>query len=166
MHSRIFKLALLLGSAAYSLAAVYTDVSQLPSQQYDFIVVGGSYQLRSLHTMTKAGSPLFLRGHLRRCDCEPFVRESVCLRALTGSWRHVRPLLPLNLCATLSTMLNPSVFSNQNVLDSEVPLLAFGLAGTINDWNYTTVPQAGLNNRTVAYTRGRMLGGSSSVSAY
>jgi len=33
------------------------------------------------------------------------------------------------------------------------------------DWNYTTVPQHGLGGRSVAFPRGRVLGGSSSVSA-
>jgi len=32
------------------------------------------------------------------------------------------------------------------------------------DWNYTVVPQKGLNGRTFPYPRGRLLGGSSSVS--
>lgn len=34
---------------------------------------------------------------------------------------------------------------------------------TPNDWNYTTVPQQGLNNRSIAFPRGYVLGGSSSV---
>ncbi|KAF5327359.1 hypothetical protein D9619_004993 [Psilocybe cf. subviscida] len=35
--------------------------------------------------------------------------------------------------------------------------------GTKFDWNYTTVPQTGLGNRSVTFPRGRVLGGSSSV---
>ncbi|KZV60855.1 GMC oxidoreductase [Peniophora sp. CONT] len=35
--------------------------------------------------------------------------------------------------------------------------------GTSFDWNYTTVPQAALNNRTLTYPRGFVLGGSSST---
>ncbi|XP_006461686.1 hypothetical protein AGABI2DRAFT_185801 [Agaricus bisporus var. bisporus H97] len=49
-------------------------------------------------------------------------------------------------------------------LNTIVPL--FCLRATPNtsiDWNYTTVPQAGYNNRAVHYPRGRVLGGSSSV---
>ncbi|KAJ6594315.1 alcohol oxidase [Mycena capillaripes] len=34
---------------------------------------------------------------------------------------------------------------------------------TGQDWNYTTAPQAGLNNRSIVYPRGFALGGSSSV---
>ena len=33
------------------------------------------------------------------------------------------------------------------------------------DWNYTTVPQAALENRTIPYPRGFVLGGSSSISS-
>lgn len=36
--------------------------------------------------------------------------------------------------------------------------------GTQYDWNYTVTPQTGLNGRTFAFPRGRMLGGCSSVS--
>jgi choline dehydrogenase-like flavoprotein len=32
------------------------------------------------------------------------------------------------------------------------------------DWNYTTIAQTGLNNRTIPYPRGFVLGGSSSIS--
>ncbi|KAF8148700.1 aryl-alcohol oxidase-like protein [Crassisporium funariophilum] len=35
--------------------------------------------------------------------------------------------------------------------------------GTSFDWNYTTVPQPGLEGRSVSFPRGRVLGGSSSV---
>ncbi|KAI0342182.1 aryl-alcohol-oxidase from pleurotus Eryingii [Trametopsis cervina] len=46
----------------------------------------------------------------------------------------------------------------------EVPLLAPSLApGTAVDWGYKTVPQRHLNNRQVAYMRGKVLGGSSSI---
>ncbi|TDL19928.1 aryl-alcohol oxidase-like protein [Rickenella mellea] len=46
----------------------------------------------------------------------------------------------------------------------EVPfLVAEASSGTTFDWNYTTTPQAALNNRTTAYPRGFVLGGSSST---
>lgn len=38
------------------------------------------------------------------------------------------------------------------------------LSDTAYDWNYTVIPQAGMNNRTYAYPRGRLLGGTSSAS--
>jgi choline dehydrogenase-like flavoprotein len=54
---------------------------------------------------------------------------------------------------------------NANVLDIIVPL--FGPRATPDtpqDWNYTTTPQAGFGGRSIAYPRGFVLGGSSSVS--
>ena len=62
--------------------------------------------------------------------------------------------------------INPFVSSNEGALDSIVPGLAFGLANTIYDWNFTTTPQSGLNGRTLSYERGHVLGGSSSVSEW
>ncbi|KAF7366007.1 GMC oxidoreductase [Mycena venus] len=55
--------------------------------------------------------------------------------------------------------------SNEGVLDSMIPFWKFGgnlLGPTIYDWNYTTTPQAGLNDRVLDYSRAHMLGGCSS----
>ncbi len=40
------------------------------------------------------------------------------------------------------------------------------LLDTPYDWNYTVVPQAGMDNRTYPYPRGRLLGGTSSASKF
>ncbi|KAJ3552193.1 hypothetical protein NP233_g12938 [Leucocoprinus birnbaumii] len=54
--------------------------------------------------------------------------------------------------------------SNRGVLDSIVPFFSDDVVPfTPWDWNYTTVPQPGLNNRSIAYPRGYLLGGTSSV---
>ncbi|RPD55482.1 alcohol oxidase [Lentinus tigrinus ALCF2SS1-7] len=53
--------------------------------------------------------------------------------------------------------------SDQGVLDIQNPFLAGGLQGSPFDWNYTTTAQKGLNGHTVAYARGHVLGGSSSI---
>ncbi|KAJ7701208.1 hypothetical protein B0H17DRAFT_1046217 [Mycena rosella] len=54
--------------------------------------------------------------------------------------------------------------SNVGVIDSEVPFFCAIVApNTQYDWNYTTTPQTGLNNRSVPYPRGHILGGSSSI---
>lgn len=37
------------------------------------------------------------------------------------------------------------------------------LLGTVYDWNFTTVPQPGANNRVLAQNRGKVLGGSSAL---
>ncbi|KAJ7686500.1 alcohol oxidase [Mycena rosella] len=54
--------------------------------------------------------------------------------------------------------------SNADVLDIIVPFYGLhAVPDTPQDWNYTTTPQANLNGRSLAYTRGFVLGGSSSV---
>ncbi|KAG2022259.1 aryl-alcohol oxidase [Coprinopsis cinerea AmutBmut pab1-1] len=53
-----------------------------------------------------------------------------------------------------------------NIDDPSITIPAFfqRTHATYN-WNYTTVPQAGLNNRSIPYLRGHVLGGSSSINA-
>ncbi|THU96825.1 aryl-alcohol-oxidase from pleurotus Eryingii [Dendrothele bispora CBS 962.96] len=54
--------------------------------------------------------------------------------------------------------------SHVGLLNVEVPFLSTSIQpGTAIDWNYTTVAQAGLDNRTVSIPRGHVLGGSSST---
>ncbi|KAF9447689.1 GMC oxidoreductase [Macrolepiota fuliginosa MF-IS2] len=55
--------------------------------------------------------------------------------------------------------------TNEGATDSIVPWLEGNLAQSRFDWNFTTVSQRGLNGRSIAYQRGHMLGGSSSVSS-
>ena len=53
-----------------------------------------------------------------------------------------------------------SVSSHEGLLNIEVPLLASrNLDFTNVTWNYTTAPQTSLNNRAIAYSRGKLLGG-------
>jgi len=55
--------------------------------------------------------------------------------------------------------------SNADILNIQVPFLATGIQpGTAIDWNYTTIPQDGLNGRSISIPRGHVLGGSSSTS--
>ena len=62
-------------------------------------------------------------------------------------------------------IFDPPRFSDESVLDIQVPYLAFDLEpNTIYYWNYTTTPQPGLDGRDVVYPRGRVLGGSTSIS--
>ncbi|KAF7798268.1 hypothetical protein EIP86_009485 [Pleurotus ostreatoroseus] len=81
-------------------AALYTDSSQLPSLEYDFVVIGATDTSRS----------------------------------------------------------------DEGILDVHVPFLAYlDLPNSSVTWNYTTTPQAALNNRVLPYSRGRVLGGCSSI---
>ncbi|KAI0800026.1 alcohol oxidase [Fomes fomentarius] len=64
----------------------------------------------------------------------------------------------------LTVLLIEAGPTDKNVTAIEVPYLAYQLQpNTAYNWNYTTTPQPGLNGRTVAYPRGRVLGGSSSI---
>ncbi|KAF8872219.1 aryl-alcohol-oxidase from pleurotus Eryingii [Mucidula mucida] len=63
----------------------------------------------------------------------------------------------------VSVLVIEAGINNAGILDAEVPFLATRLPGTSVDWNYTTVPQAGLNGRTLHIERGFVLGGSSTV---
>ncbi len=56
--------------------------------------------------------------------------------------------------------------SNEGIVETMAPFLGVSLSNTLVDWNYTTVPQEGYNNRTLGLTRGYVLGGSSTVSQY
>ncbi|KAH9054897.1 aryl-alcohol-oxidase from pleurotus Eryingii [Lactarius vividus] len=53
-----------------------------------------------------------------------------------------------------SDTVNPSI---------PIPFLATALVPSVVSWNYTTVPQTGLGGRSIAYPRGRTLGGSTSI---
>ncbi|KAJ7272415.1 alcohol oxidase [Mycena rebaudengoi] len=54
--------------------------------------------------------------------------------------------------------------SDAGVLAITVPFLCTSATpNTAQDWNYSTTPQAALNGRSLAYNRGFVLGGSSSV---
>ncbi|KAJ3561543.1 hypothetical protein NP233_g10130 [Leucocoprinus birnbaumii] len=55
--------------------------------------------------------------------------------------------------------------SNEDFWETRVPGFWPLLGKTAMDWNYTTVPQPGLNNRAVDYSRAKVLGGCSSHNA-
>ncbi|KAI0757745.1 alcohol oxidase [Daedaleopsis nitida] len=53
--------------------------------------------------------------------------------------------------------------SEYNATNIQVPWFAPALTSSTFDWNYTTTPQKALDNRSVGYARGKVLGGSSSI---
>ncbi len=58
-------------------------------------------------------------------------------------------------------------FRDVGVLGVEVPFLApTNTPMTSVTWNFTTTPQTSLDNRVLTYPRGRVLGGSSSISEF
>lgn len=67
---------------------------------------------------------------------------------------------------TTNVLLIEAGVSEINILDTVVPL--YGLDGAFNKpwtWNYTVTPQAELNNRTFAYPRGKMIGGTTGINS-
>ncbi|KAH9477942.1 Pyranose dehydrogenase 1 [Psilocybe cubensis] len=65
--------------------------------------------------------------------------------------------------STFKVLLIEAGPTNVGVLNAIVPGLFGPLQRSIYDWNYTTVPGTGINNRTLNYPRGHILGGSSSI---
>jgi choline dehydrogenase-like flavoprotein len=59
-----------------------------------------------------------------------------------------------------------TIFSAAGNVHAEVPFLGVTLPGSDLDWKFETIPQLGLNGRTVPLARGQALGGSSVISAY
>ncbi|CAF1509342.1 unnamed protein product [Rotaria sp. Silwood1] len=55
--------------------------------------------------------------------------------------------------------------SNHDITISHMPGGRFSMHKTQLDWCFQTVPQKGCNNRTMAITRGRLLGGCSAINA-
>ncbi|KAF8646491.1 hypothetical protein AX16_007182 [Volvariella volvacea WC 439] len=56
--------------------------------------------------------------------------------------------------------------SDEGITLMSIPLYGFLLRPTTPyDWNFTTTPQPGLNGRSIAYPRGFVLGGSSSINS-
>ncbi|KAF9445819.1 GMC oxidoreductase [Macrolepiota fuliginosa MF-IS2] len=53
--------------------------------------------------------------------------------------------------------------TNEGVKESIIPGLVSRAASSRYDWNFTTVPQQGLNGHSITLERGHILGGSSSV---
>jgi choline dehydrogenase len=71
------------------------------------------------------------------------------------------------LRSSVSSTDSRTFLRNENVIDAIVPFFATRLTpNTEFTWNYTTTNQTGLNGRSLEYPRGRILGGSSSVSEY
>ncbi|KAF5342725.1 hypothetical protein D9758_015865 [Tetrapyrgos nigripes] len=101
-------------------AALYTNPADLPSKNYDFIVIGAG----------TAGSVVASR-----------LSEDLTKKVL---------------------VIEAGVDDTGN-LNVEVPFFAPLAANTAVDWNYTTVPQHGLNGRSIKVPRGYVLGGSSAI---
>ncbi|KAF5356386.1 hypothetical protein D9758_009542 [Tetrapyrgos nigripes] len=101
-------------------AALYTNPADLPSKNYDFIVIGAG----------TAGSVVASR---------------------------------LSEDPTKKILVIEAGVDDTGNLNVQVPFFAPFAANTAVDWNYTTVPQPGLNGRSIKVPRGFVLGGSSAI---
>ena len=64
-----------------------------------------------------------------------------------------------------SVLVVEAGIDNLGALPTIIPFLVTSLVPQSPEtWNFTTVPQVGLDGREVSYPRGKLLGGSSSVS--
>ena len=119
---------------------------RLPSASFDFHVL-------TLQSAGAAGNVL-----ARRLS-ENSTYSVLVIEAGVTFVFYYRPLL--NALTTINAFSR-----NEGVIDAIVPFLAPDLAAPFSPytWNYSTVPQSGLDDRVLAYARGRMLGGSSSIS--
>ncbi|KAF5336644.1 hypothetical protein D9758_015928 [Tetrapyrgos nigripes] len=100
--------------------SLYTDPTDVPRKEYDFIVVGAG----------TAGNVIATR---------------------------------LSEDPTKRVLVIEAGLDDTGVLSIQVPFLGFNNEGSSVDWNFTTVPQKELNNRTIPVPRGFVLGGSSSI---
>ncbi|KAJ7653282.1 pyranose dehydrogenase [Mycena polygramma] len=108
---------------------------------------------------------------LAPCLCKPEVYEDVAdLPGLSYDFVIVGGGTAGNVVANrltenpkFSVLVLEAGVSNENVIDSIVPFLVEDLLAEPNiyEWNYTTVPQPGLNGRNIAIQRAHILGGCS-----
>ena len=142
-----------------SSAALLTDPSQL-KPNYNFIVIGGELPAyNSMTLLTDQRKPHRSRNRWK-CHCQPSNRGPTYFRLGSRSRRFVRPL-----AFVILKYFSQLLYSDEGVLASQIPFLAPTLTPyTPYDWNYTTTVQPGFNGRSIPYPRGRLLGGSSSVS--
>ncbi|KAJ3554607.1 hypothetical protein NP233_g12386 [Leucocoprinus birnbaumii] len=117
--SRQLLLQLTLATAfSAALGGIYSDISDLPTTNYDFIVVGGG----------TAGPAVANR---------------------------------LSENSQFQVLLVEAGPSNEDVLPAEVPGLMLEMFSGAYEWNYTTVPQPTMGQRSLSYLRGYILGGCS-----
>ena len=142
-----------------SSAALLTDPSQLKAN-YNFIVIGGELPAYNLMSPLTDQRKLHHSWNRWKCHCQPSNREPTSFCLGSRSRCFVRPFTSF-----IFKYFSQSLYSNEGVLASQIPFLAPTLTpNTLYDWNYTTTAQPGFSGRSIPYPRGRILGGSSSVS--
>ena len=101
------------------------------------------------------------RNSRKRTRRSPYGRFQI-LRPRHRGWAVVRPVFSPRLNFILNTSFPRR---NEGVLSLTVPFLGPTLVPySAYTWNYSTEPQKSLDGRKLVYPRGRVLGGSSSIS--
>lgn len=139
-------------------AEIVESFHELHSTEFDFVIIGGKHPQPLLNCLAdKKNAPqveplgTLLRIGLRRIRVQKF-----------SSWR--RGARKYNQCFVHTDCCLICLRPN-GVLNLTVPYYCLrATPNTPNDWNYTTVPLANVNNRSISIPRGHVLGGSSSVS--
>ncbi|KAK0199342.1 alcohol oxidase [Desarmillaria ectypa] len=131
-------LSLLVLCSTGAQGAIYERLEELPTLDFDFIIVGGSRN-----------------GGKRPCESSNRGPQDFCAGP-RGGW------------IVGTTSLNPFnanfLYRTEDVLLSQVPFTCPQITpDTPWDWNYTTTEQPGLNGRSISFPRGYGLGGSSAV---
>jgi hypothetical protein len=142
MHNSLLTVSL--HALFYTLASglVIENASKLPSLTFDYIIVGGE------------PGPLVLSLDIHE-------------KSIVGGTAGLVVANRLSAVSSNTVLVIEAGGSDEDVLDIQIPLLGDFLApNTPFDWNYTTTPQTGFNNRSLSYQAGHVLGGSSTISEY
>ena len=137
------------------LGALYVAPQTLPRTEYDFIVVGGNFSW----SYSNQNWCIFVSRNSRQCYRSQIDWEPQCNSCCHRSWSKV---YRFHLLVPVLNLLLPS---DDDIIGLEIPLISpVDLSNTSYLWPYNTVPQGGLDGRQIPIQRGKVLGGSSSVS--
>lgn len=155
----LWKSLLLLTLVSPSFGALYTAPSQLPQTTYDYIIVGGKLTKFKSSTLLLIIRAAGTAGNVVANRLSE--KEGVSVLVLEAGVTWVGSIYS---AAHYSQTIS---HRNEGVDAAIIPLLGPSLVpNTLYDWNYTTTAQKGYADRVIPYSRGRMLGGSSSVSQW
>jgi len=155
-------LVLLTGPLFSVQAALFTDPKDLPRTEYDFIVIGGNavfkHLTRGFHRLK-----IFIAGTAGNVVASRLSEDSSKSVLVVEAGLE---LVFLSLLGIDNNSYNFDIFSDANIELVQVPFFAPTTPETLVDWNYTPVPQPGINGRSLEVPRGFVLGGSSSLSKF
>ncbi len=152
----LFLLSLFILCSTSALGAIYETLEELPTLNFDFIIIGGSYYSSSSQDVLSLTPST--RRNSGKCSCKPLDRgpRYLCARPRSGWIVGGTSLKPFNV---------NFLYRTEGVLLSQIPFFCPQVTpNTPLDWNFTTTEQPGLNGREISYPRGYGLGGSSAVS--